>query len=118
MSTEGMTRIILQALWPSSAHPVRLYGSFDADGALERVEAPDMALGWRRKQGEAPASFENRIIDDILVARHIPPLPRPAGAAEQLRTQAPLAPPIRSGQHEPKHFGQGHGKQRKIAADA
>jgi hypothetical protein len=37
-----LERIILSSLWPSGAHPVRLYGRFER-GELVFASAPDMA---------------------------------------------------------------------------
>lgn len=64
-----------------------------------------MALAWRRPPGESPAAFERRVVDAILLARHLPPLPKPLPTVEALRAAAPVTPEPRVSRIEPKHIG-------------
>ena len=67
-----LERIILRSLWPSSSHPIRLYGRFER-GELVFCSAPDMGLEWTRA-GQSAEEFERLVVNSILQARGLPPL--------------------------------------------
>jgi|ERR1019366_2345883 hypothetical protein len=68
---ERLERIILQSLWPSSSHPVRLYGRF-ARGELTFVFAPDLAVSWTRAADQSAEDFEVTVSNAILRMRGLP----------------------------------------------
>jgi hypothetical protein len=68
-----LERIVLSSLWPSSSHPIRLYGRFDEHGCLDYASAPDLGVTWTRA-GQAPADFERLIANAILQIRGLPTL--------------------------------------------
>jgi hypothetical protein len=68
-----LERIVLSSLWPSSSHPIRLYGHFDEHGCLDYASAPDIGVTWTRA-GQAPADFERLIANSILRIRGMPTL--------------------------------------------
>jgi hypothetical protein len=84
-----LQRIHLSDLWPSSAEPVRLFGSFDPYDDLLTAQAPDLELEWMRYQDESAEAFSRRIANDLLQARGRPPLPGHAELAKPI----PTAPP-------------------------
>ena len=102
--SDDLQNICLESLWPRGCHPARMLGRFNEAGELSYATAPDMGLSWERKPGEDPAEYERRITDAILLARHLPPLPRPLPRVEQMRAHAPPGNPGRL-VAEPRHSG-------------
>lgn len=108
---QGLTRILLQSLWPSGAHPQTLLGRFAGDELMLCV-APDMDRDWNRRPSESGAAFEHRIACDICEARGLPKPPPPeeieeTGEADERverRTRFKLTSPGRRG-GTPHHSG-------------
>ncbi len=98
---QGLTRILLQSLWPSGVHPQVLLGKFAGD-ELTLCVAPDMDKDWNRRPGESGADFEHRIACDIREARGLPRLPPVEEIEEDLEESAQA--PRRSNQ-PPRHIG-------------
>jgi hypothetical protein len=71
--TGNLERIILQSLWPSSAHPVRLYGRF-LHGELVFANAPDLGITWTRAPDQSAEDFEIMVANALLHIRGLPAL--------------------------------------------
>jgi hypothetical protein len=71
--TGNLERIILQSLWPSSAHPVRLYGRFE-HGELVFANAIDLGITWTRAPDQSAEAFEIMIANALLNIRGLPAL--------------------------------------------
>ena len=100
--SDNLQNIHLQSLWPRGCHPQRLLGRFVGDDLVFAL-APDMALSWERLPKETPEAFEHRIVDGILFARHLPPLPQPLPRVADMIAHAPPRPRIVGGGNHDTH---------------
>jgi hypothetical protein len=71
----------LQNLWPRTAEPQRLLGSYAQEG-LAFVIAPDLDLEWCRYPGESESAFDLRVTNGILARRGLPLVSEPTPQAE------------------------------------
>jgi hypothetical protein len=68
-----LERIVLQSLWPSSAHHVRLYVSF-IHGELAFVNAVDFGITWTMAPDQTAEEFELAVTNALLRIRGLPAL--------------------------------------------
>jgi hypothetical protein len=110
---------VLDEIWGSRIHPIRLYCSRDHTGICF-ISAPDMGaagLAWSRYTGEEIGHFTHRAANDIRIARGMPPVSKPAAEeddAEPLQNGRPKGSPSPGGYGKRLSSGaRGHGMGKR-----